>query len=67
MRVWRRSWENKLALKPFWINLIILWVSIPLFCEILGRAFDVKYFGMLVGFIISLIKTCSDYIQLKYL
>ena len=67
MKVWRRHWEYELELKPFWINLIILWVTIPLFCEIVGRAFEVKFFGFLIGCIISLTKTFYDYIQLKYL
>jgi len=66
VKVWRRHWEYRIELKPFWINLIILWVTIPLFCETVGRAFGVEYFGFLIGCIISFVKTLYDYIQLKY-
>ncbi|MCD6481989.1 MAG: hypothetical protein J7L31_06970 [Thermoplasmata archaeon] len=66
MRVWRRHWSEQLVLKPFWVNMLILWTTIPLFCEIVGRAFGVSFLGLVVGGEICLIKTTYDYIKEKY-
>ncbi len=67
MRVWRRYWGEALTLKPFWINMIILWVTIPLFCELVGRAFGLPILGFIIGIEIALIKTLYDYIREKFL
>ncbi|HEC77467.1 MAG TPA: hypothetical protein ENI33_09495 [Thermoplasmatales archaeon] len=66
MRVWRRSWEDGLKMEPLWINLIIVIVTIPLFFEITGRMFKIKFIGLCIGIVISLIKTAYDYVYLKY-
>ncbi len=66
MRVWKRYWTEQIALKPFWVNMLILWITVPVFCEIVGRAFGAAFLGLVVGVEICMIKTLYDYIREKY-
>jgi len=67
MKVWRKTWNTDCIIQPFWANLIIIWITIPLFLELTARLFGIEYFGLVIGLIISSIKTAYDYIQIKYL
>lgn len=66
MKVWKKRWDVEFVIQPFWINLIIVWLTIPLFFEIVGRMLGVEFFGLIIGLIVSSIKTAYDYIQIKY-
>lgn len=47
------------------INFIIVWTIPPIIGEILGRFLQMKFIGMIAGFIYSLLKTQYDYIRIK--
>ena len=66
MKLWRRSWEQKIVLEPVWVNIIIVYITVPLFCELVGRAFEIEYMGLVIGVLISITKTMYDYIRAKY-
>ena len=66
MKVWKKGWEDKITVHPIWINMLLLWITIPISCELVGRALNVDYMGLFIGFIIALIKTWYDYMRIMY-
>jgi hypothetical protein len=60
--IWKKEWDRcRFSL----FNFILIWSVPAIVGELIGRAFEIKFLGMVAGFIYSLIKTQYDYLKTK--